>query len=337
MPAEKFNILLSRTDSIGDVVLTLPMAGFIKSNFPGSKVFFLGRTYTKDVVQLSEYVDGFINYDEILKLDETKQASSLKDLQLHYFVHVFPKKEIALLAKQAQIPFRVGTTNRLFHWFTCNKLIRLSRKKSDLHEAQLNFKLLSFLNVNVLVSLNEIKNYYGFTKAPALSPQNRFYIDETKINVILHPKSKGSAKEWGLDNFAKLISLLPKKKFKIFITGTKEDGELMKEFLSKVPEATDLTGAFSLSQLIAFINGCNALVAASTGPLHVAAALNKKSIGLFSPKRPIHPGRWMPLGANAQALVYDANCSNCARGKDCDCVTKINPQEIIDLLADETI
>ena len=40
-------------------------------------------------------------------------------------------------------------------------------------------------------------------------------IDPQKFNLILHPKSKGSAPEWGLNNFEKLIRLLPKDKFKI--------------------------------------------------------------------------------------------------------------------------
>ena len=106
----------------------------------------------------------------------------------------------------------------------------------------------------------------------------------------------------------------------------------MKDFLKKHPKATDLTGKLSLQQFIAFINACQVLVAASTGPLHIAAALDKKAIGLFSPKRPIHPGRWMPLGKDAHYLVYDANCKKCAKKEECDCISKISPQQIIALL-----
>jgi hypothetical protein len=32
----------------------------------------------------------------------------------------FLVKEIAHLAKKAGIAHRIGTTNRLWHWFTCN-------------------------------------------------------------------------------------------------------------------------------------------------------------------------------------------------------------------------
>jgi ADP-heptose:LPS heptosyltransferase len=44
------------------------------------------------------------------------------------------------------------------------------------------------------------------------------------------------------------------------------------------------------------------LVAASTGPLHIASAVGIHAIGLYPSKRPMHPGRWMPLGGNASYL-----------------------------------
>ncbi|MEI8135722.1 MAG: glycosyltransferase family 9 protein [Bacteroidota bacterium] len=307
------------------------MAGFIKKNFPQCKVVFLGRNYTKDVIALCEFVDEFINYDELEKLSQQDRIAELKKINADVFVHVFPKKEVAQLAKNADIPLRVGTTNRLYHWLSCNKLISLSRKNSDLHEAQLNFKLLSFLNIETSASLNEISEYYGFTKVPKLNDEYWQLIDSNKFNVILHPKSKGSAREWGVANFEKLIEILPKEKFKIFISGTEQEGKLMPELL-KNKNIIDLTGKLSLEQYIAFINAADGLVAASTGPLHIAAALNKKSIGLFVPKRPMHPGRWMPIGKNANYLVFDKDCVDCKNGKDCNCIVKINPKQIVDLL-----
>lgn len=327
-----FKIIISRTDSIGDVILTLPMAGLIKKHFPQCKIVFLGRSYTKDIIALSEHVDEFLNYDEIEKLTMNERVNAIKALKSDVFLHVFPVKEIAVLAKKADVTLRVGTTNRLYHWYSCNKLIKLSRKNSDLHESQLNMKLLSFLDIPVDIQLKDIRNYYGFSKIPALSSEFVSLIDHSKFNLILHPKSKGSAKEWGLNNFEKLISILPDQKFKIFVSGTIDDGKQMKDFLERNKKAVDITGKMSLSQFIAFINSCQGLVAASTGPLHISAALNKKAIGVFSPKRPIHPGRWMPLGEKALYVVHNDNCDLCSKGKNCDCISKISPEQIVDLL-----
>jgi len=308
------------------------MAGFIKKHYPKCRIYFLGRNYTKDIIALSEHVDEFINYDEIKTFTRQRQIEFLKFIKADVIVHVFPLKEIAQLASAAGISLRVGTTNRLYHWFTCNKLIRLSRKNSVLHESQLNFKLLNFLNVHTEIALNEIQSYYGFNRIPELEQQYYSLIDKNKFNVILHPKSKGSAREWGLDNFSKLILSLPKTKYNIFISGTTEDGKLMQDFIKGHPDAINLTGKLTLSQFIAFINHCDGLVAASTGPLHIAASLGKKAIGLFSPRRPIHPGRWMPIGKNAHYIVYDEQCERCHKKEDCNCISQINPSQIIALL-----
>jgi len=308
------------------------MAGLIKKNFPDCKVLFLGRTYTRDVVSLSAHVDEFINYDELEKLDRKSAVQFLRKYNADIFLHVFPKKQIADLAKDTKIPTRVGTTNRIYHWITCNKLIKLSRKNSTLHESQLNIKLLSFMNIETIIDLQEIHKFYGFANLPHLEEKHDVLIDKSKFNLILHPRSKGSAKEWGLANFKKLISLLPEDKFKVFISGTEQDGKSIGDFFEKNKHVTNITGKLSLEQFIAFINNCDGLVAASTGPLHIAAALNKKAIGLFSPKRPIHPGRWMPLGKNAHALVWDKDCIKCKKKQECECITQIKPEQVLALL-----
>jgi heptosyltransferase III len=330
-------MVLSRTDSIGDVVLTLPMAGYIKANFPQCRIIFLGRTYTRDVVALSRFVDQFLDYDDLKIKTKTEQYSILKGLGIDIFVHVFPHSAIARLAKGAGIPLRVGTTNRLFHWFSCNKLISLSRKNSQLHEAQLNLKLLSFLKIPVDVKVSEIASYYGVAGREIVPPQFAAALTTPKKKIVLHPKSKGSAREWGLNKFSELINRLPGDKYLVIIGGTQEDKNQLQEFLRDHPQCLDLTGKLTLKQYIAVINACDALVAASTGPLHIAAALGKKAIGLFSARRPIHPGRWRPLGTDAHYLVYDKHCPGCAAGKNCDCISRIDPQNVINLLENETI
>ena len=308
------------------------MAGLIRNQFPNAKIYFLGNSYTKEIILCSEFIDEFINYDELEKLDSNEKIIALKNLNLDAFVHVFPKKEISRLAKQAKVPLRIGTTNRLYHWIYCNKLIQLSRKKSNLHESQLNIKLLKFLNINTDISLELIPTLYGFTKITELKNEYKAIIDPSRINLIFHPKSKGSAREWGINNFEHLIKLLPQKKYKIFISGTVQDGNLMQEFINNNSELTDLTGKLSLQQFIAFINACDGLIAASTGPLHIAAALNKKAIGLYSPMKPIDPGRWMPVGKDAHHLVINKSCSDCRKKNECACIKSIQASQILSIL-----
>ncbi len=107
-------IIISRTDSIGDVVLTLPLAGILKKKFPESSIIFLGKSYTRAVINACSEVDEFLNWDEIREADEDQAILMLKEANADLIIHVFPNKEIARLAKKAGIPYRLGTTNRLF-------------------------------------------------------------------------------------------------------------------------------------------------------------------------------------------------------------------------------
>jgi ADP-heptose:LPS heptosyltransferase len=77
------------------------------------------------------------------------------------------------------------------------------------------------------------------------------------------------------------------------------------------------------------------LVACSTGPLHIAGLLNKKAVGLFSPKKPIRPGRWRPLGNKSTTLVYDENCVTCQANKPCNCIEQITPETVLAVICKE--
>jgi ADP-heptose:LPS heptosyltransferase len=332
MGMQNRTFIISRSDSIGDVVLTLPVAGVLRSLFPQSRILFLGRSYTEPVVRACEYVDDFINWDELQKLNGKERVNRLAAFGADTILHVLPNPEIAKLAKQAGIRRRIGTTNRLYHWLYCNRLVRLSRKHSPYHEAQLNLKLLTPLGAKGLYSLPEIGELYGLTRISPLPDDIARLLDRGKFNLILHPKSRGHGREWGLDNFMKLVEILPQDRFKLFVTGTAEEGKLVAPLLAKYPFLTDMTGKLTLSQFMSFIAGADGLIASGTGPLHLAAALGINALGLFPPIRPIHPGRWRPIGRRANFFVKDKNCSDCRLSLDCTCIRDLRPDMLREYL-----
>lgn len=330
MPDQNKHIIISRVDSLGDVVLTLPMAGVLKALFPGCSLTFLGSSYTEALVGLSKHIDAFIAWDAIKRLSPADQVAALAELNADIIIHVFPRSEIARLAAKAKIPIRLGTSRRFYHWLYCNQRVSLARRQSDIHESQLNLKLLAPLGAKSHYKLSEISNHYGLVDIKAPSDAFKALLSKKRYNLILHPKSKGSAREWGLDNFSRLIEILPSERYKVFITGTKEDGRELKQFLAALKgDVIDLTGGFDLDGLIRFIDRADGLVAASTGPLHIAAALGKFALGIYAPMRPIHPGRWAPVGANARFLVADKTCDQCRKSNDCLCIKRITPEQVL--------
>jgi len=329
---QKINrIIISRTDAIGDVILTLPIAGILKKENPDLQVIFLGKNYTEHVIKASRFVDEFISWDSIKDLDFRNQINFFKQLNADAIVHVFPNKSIAKIAKQTKIKYRIGTSHRPFHWFTCNKLLNLGRKGSNLHEAQLNIKLLEPLKINTDYPISEIVKFYGYPSKQELPKSLENKLDSQRFNLILHPKSHGSAREWGIENFKNLVDLLPTDKFKIFITGTEKEKELIGDLLNH-SKITDLTGQLDLEEFIAFISNSDGLIAASTGPLHIASAFGKKAIGIYPPIKPMHPGRWAPIGLKADYLVIDKTCNDCRKGAFCTCIQEITAQQVVNKL-----
>ncbi len=320
--------LVSRTDAIGDVVLTLPVAGRLKQLFPGCRVVFIGRAYTAPVAAACPWVDEVVDFDALQQLPPAAQVGALRRHGAAAIVHVFPNRALAVLARRAGVPVRIGTRNRWWHWLTCNRLVALSRRHSPLHEAQLNLQLLAPLGPSAeALPLPAVAALVRLRAPEPLAPAWQQLLAQRRpgqLNVVLHPRSRGSAREWGPDNFGRLARLLHAAGHRVFVTGTAAEGEELADWRAQHAAhlAADLTGRLALPQFLAFLAAADGVVAGSTGPLHLAAALGRHALGLYPPIRPMHPGRWGPLGPGAEYLVFDRpNCQHCrTRPAACTCI-----------------
>lgn len=324
-------VILSRPDNLGDAVLTLPMAGWIKHHAPGTRIIAVVKQYTAPLWAHCHHVDEVITLEELRSVGAAKAAQCLRATRAGALVHVFPQKQVAAWAKAAKIPVRIGTSHRWWHWTTCNKRVNFSRRNSHLHEAELNIRLLAPFHMPMPAGPEALVPFYGL-QLPTPGPAVRELLRPGRKNIILHPmKVTGAA--WGLKNFAELIRLLDPARHHVLLTGTAKEAEQYRAVLPVgLPHVTDTGGTLGLEELMALIGACDALVAASTGPLHMAAAGGIRAIGLFNMRKPLHPGRWAPLGRDAHVLVQDPDCVRCAAGKPCDCITWIDPRRVLALL-----
>jgi heptosyltransferase III len=294
-------IIIARTDSIGDVCLTLPMAGALKQAFPEAEIVFLGRNYTLPVIRCCRHVNRAISWDE----RGEHPTEFLRKQEADLIIHAFPDREVCRAAKDARIDLRIATAGRLHTLFTCNRRVWFSRKRSLLHESQLNFKLLSPIGISEIQNLPEMAELAGWSP-PSRSEALAYLTDGIGPKVILHPKSKGSAPEWPLAQYVNLAEMLTSAGARVFVTGTEEESKIIGSAFEHVSGLTNLCGKMSLDAFIGFMTGCNSLVAASTGPLHLAALTGLRSVGLFSPAPPVHPGRWQPIGKNVKIITSEA-------------------------------
>jgi ADP-heptose:LPS heptosyltransferase len=90
----------------------------------------------------------------------------------------------------------------------------------------------------------------------------------------------------------------------LLITGSAAEGSSLRDWMGGLrASVVDLTGQLVLAELIALLARVDGLIAASTGPLHLAAAVGTHALGLFPSTPPIHPARWAPLGPRAEVLA----------------------------------
>ena len=322
-------ILICRTDNIGDVVLTLPLAGFLKQAIPGVQVDMVCRAYAAPVVRCCRHID------RVLALEELDIDRLFRDEAYDTVIFAFQHRAIGRAARRAHVPNRVGSSHRLHHWISCNRLAHFSRVRSSLHEAQLNFALLKPLGIDHQPALDAIWPLYGLD-APRDAGVGHLF-DRSRFNLILHPKSNGNGREWPLARYTELAALLQADPgIALFVTGSRAEGELLAReapALLASPNVRNLCGEVGLDGLVALIGMADGLVASGTGPLHIAAALGRPTLGLFPPIKPIDIARWGALGRQASSLSAAQACGACADARQCRCMDAIGAQQVAQVVA----
>ena len=321
-------ILICKTNQIGDVTFALPLATALKRAEPEVEIIFLGRAYTQALIEHYNDVDEFADWDDIKDLSDPEAARKLSSLKADVIFNIQADKRLAKLAKMAKIGVRVGTIGRFYNWRYCNKLITLSRKQSPLHESQLDMYFLKGVGLPcdyTREQLVELQNYRPFEATSEVSD----LLDADKFNLILHPKTRGQHIEWPFEHFAKLIESLPQDKINLLITGSAEErAQFAPQLLAPFPHVKDVGGKLSLAGLCELISRADGLIAASTGPVHLAANFGIHTLGLYAPIHPMHAGRWGPIGKQAEVLNITKDCEACRHSGPCHCVAAIKPEQV---------
>ena len=293
-------VLVSRTDKIGDVILTLPLINEIKRLLPGSSITFLISR------RLEELIAGYKDIDEIKYIEDFGGSELLSYLKVKKFdiaISAFPRYELARTYFIADIPHRAGTAYRWYS-FLFNRRIKEHRKHSVKHESDYNLGLLRFLTDDISF---EKKFYFSYKNEEYEVLRNLLTEKGFDINskyIIIHPGSKGSAHDLPAEKFGEMTErfLDEFSDFRIAVTGSENERELA-ESLSKGNERVfNAAGLLTLRQLMIFIDKSRLFISNSTGPIHIAGALNKNIIGFYPNSAPMNPERWKPLSENSVVM-----------------------------------
>jgi ADP-heptose:LPS heptosyltransferase len=111
------------------------------------------------------------------------------------------------------------------------------------------------------------------------------------------------AKRWPAERFGALAARLDAQGLGSAVAGTEGEGGLAQTIQAAAPEALDLTGATSLSELAAFARAARLVIGNDTGPTHLAALAGAPTLALFSADS--DPGRTGPRGPHTRWLRRD--------------------------------
>lgn len=329
MILEPKNILIVRTDRIGDLVLTLPLAGLIKKQYPNCKVSFLVHEYTKNIVSNHPFIDDVI----VLKENDGKVSlfdnlNTIKSKKFDTCIMVYPTFVLSLIMFLSGIKNRIGTGYRWYSFLLNNKVFE-HRKNAERHELEFNINLLEKLNIKNNVDESNV-SYDLKINQSSLNIVNKFLsdenIDSSKQIIIVHPGSGGSSVDLPVHKFVELVKKLDEDNYQIILTGNKNEAELCEKIKSS-SKAKNFAGKFNLDELTALISKSVMFISNSTGPIHIAAALEKFTVGFYPKIVSCSKERWAPY--TNKKLVYEPNidCKNCTR-EQCE---KLNCMDSIDI------
>ncbi len=301
IPSDIKSVLISRTDNIGDVILTLPLVYVARCVFRNADVFFYVNEKLKPLLKgMSMNVD-ILTEDEYQNYGDRKKLFFGHNIDLAIFAK--PRFDLALMFFQLGTKFRVGTAYRWYS-FLYNLRVKEHRKFADKHESEYNLNLLrEYVGIDENCRVPErLLNYDDNERKDFLEKAISFGLSPGTNYIIIHPGSRGSARDISLEQFReigiKLLAAYPD--YKIVYTGLESEKEIV---INSMPverneRVINLTGKLSLRELMILIDQSKLFMSNSTGPIHIAGALNKHIIGFYPNSAPVNDVRWKPLGIN---------------------------------------
>ncbi|NOX18829.1 MAG: glycosyltransferase family 9 protein [Chlorobi bacterium] len=298
--------MIVRTDRIGDLILTLPLAAIVKKHFSGAKISFLVQSYTAELLENHPSIYETL----ILRGSVSENVSMLKKKKFDAAVVASPNPGLAFSLYGAGIPIRIGTAYRWYS-FLFNKRLKTHRKSGDKHELEYNVEMLKPLGIEEnlkkgIVPFNLQVDQKSVQSIKEILEKTEY--DFSLPTVIIHPGSGGSAVDLPISKFKAIVKRLALElNVNIVVTGNKNETGVANKICAN-EKTINLAGILSLKELTAMISLSEITAANSTGPIHIAAALGKHCVGFYPDIHSMSPTRWGPYTEKALIFQPEMDC-----------------------------
>lgn len=294
------NILISRHDKIGDFITTLPLFYVVKKAYPEAKIYALVSKVNVELAQQFDFIDMVILYD---KSNFWHTLTQIRQAKINISISAFIDNKLGWLLFLSQIKNRIAPATKLAQIFF-NNTLKQRRSKVEKTEVLYNLDLAKKLNkhidLNYKKPLLKLNNNANFRK--------KHQLKDKKI-IIFHPGFGGSSDgNLPLADYIKLAEIANKEKgVQVVFTFGPDDVQTQKIMplldniiIYQPPNLLDFCHLIADSEL---------LISTSTGPMHLAGALNVKTISIFGKTLFASPKRWATVSEkqNQHNFVINTN------------------------------
>ena len=289
------NILVVRTDKLGDFITALPSIYVLKKYNPKNRVIVCISPINKELALSCAFIDEVI-VDEVDSSVFTL-AKKIKECRADVSITLFSNTRVAFAQFLAQISKRIAPATKIAQIFY-TKRVKQRRSEVKMAEFEYNLELTKslFFDINLeykkpLLKFDDSKEIYDkFCK------ENKI----TKEVVAFHIGFGGSSDaNWNLDEYEILIrEVLKRDKTDVVLTFGPDEKELYKEMKSRLKDEKII---FYISQngIVNFaklISNFKLFVSTSTGTYHLASLMGCPTMTFFGDSLFASSARWKSVG-----------------------------------------
>jgi len=340
-------ICLIKPSAFGDVVQTLPLLPVLKERFPRAAVSWVVRAELRELLEGHPHLDEIIPFQRRGSWRESWRL--LRELRRRRFDLVFDLQGLlrtAVMNFATRAPMRVGLetaregaqwachltlpdTGRLVpahlrYWRVAEALGLGDRRRETIVHTSADDHLWAGEQLAPLRSRGA-RNERGRQKAESGKEINEgassaFRLPPSAVSsapvLAVHPGARWATKRWPVERFAVVAARAARRYgFGTVILGGKDETvtagkfEFLLRRFAPSSRCVNLAGKTTIKQLAAVLQQADVLLSSDSGPMHLAAGLGRRVVGVFTCTDPLRSGP--PIDANHETVTTSLPCRNC--------------------------
>ncbi|TKI69420.1 glycosyltransferase family 9 protein [Sulfurimonas crateris] len=288
------NILVVRTDKLGDFITALPAMYVLKQHDPKNRIIACVAPLNKTLAQSCDFIDEVI-VDDSGSLFEL--VSKLKKAKIDASITLFSNTRVAMAQFLARIPTRIAPATKIAQIFYTKRVVQ---RRSEVKMAEFEYNLELTKALFSSINLEYKKPLLEFEDAKKIYDVFCINNDIDKEVVAFHVGFGGSSDaNFTLDEYEILIrEVIKEGKYQVVLTFGPDEKELYEEMQNRLYDV-NIVFYLSLEGLVYFaklVSNFKLFVSTSTGTYHVASLVGTPTMTFFADNLFASSKRWKSVG-----------------------------------------